>query len=179
MYYDKLEKQKKFVLRERNISIFCIVVFSLVLLFWIVGSVFNLNCIFFAVLSLAMLLFGIKLLIRDARILKQISLVDENKAINKTNEIKLYRPKIKFVIMSEFRSYYSPTYVGITIIDCKKNKYYYFFDEKMRYSQEDINRIREKFYQELYIQCYDKTQIVKTIQKDPNFLRIKNGKLQK
>ena len=190
MYYDKLKTYKKCIQRERKFSVFYVVFSSVGVLFCLIEllSLFSVKVsflslllffLFFGLPFLLLLLFGMRLLKKADRILKQLSDIEKNKVINKTFEINLYRPKIKFMTKSEFGRRYRLTreYIGITIIDHDKNEYYYFFDECMNYSKENINRTYEKFYRSLSIQCYQGTSIIRTIQNDPYFLRIRYGSL--
>ncbi len=65
------------------------------------------------------------------------------------------------------------TYYGITVTDQSKNKYYFFFDENPMLTKADIDEIRGKFNTEVRIQCYTNTSIIKTIENDSHFLRLK------
>lgn len=174
MYYDKLEMQKKYIMKERKVNIFLLSVglFFLILFLW--ATICDLRGLFLSWMPVMFVLLVVKWIMGNNRLLKQFSSIVENNSINKTYEITLDSPKIVFracpkiyTNVSSLREYY-----GITIIDDQK-KYYYFFDECVWYDKASFKRIQEKLSQELHIQCYENTCIIRSIENDPRFLRVR------
>lgn len=178
MYYDKIEKQKKHIKKLYTYSICGVMFFiafsvSFIVLFFknhdlisLLASLFFLGFATICILSV----------IEKHQILRQYSIITTDKVINKIHEVKLYRPKIKFMVRGTGYKGHTPTYYGITFIDANKNKYYYFFDEEIdRPLKAELKQIEEKLWKELTLQCYENTSIVKTIENDPYFIRIRWG----
>lgn len=183
MYYDKLARQSKIIQKERKINIFLLScgVFFLIPFLW--ATICDLRGLLIVWLPCILILVAIKWITANNRLLKQFSGIVENNAINKTYEIMLDRPKIGFLVYPEIHSHNSPwkKYYGITIIDRRKHRYYYFFDESVtiEYNKVRIQRIRGEFCRELRIQCYENTSIIRTIDNDPRFWGIKFGSVYK
>lgn len=165
---DSFEQPKKQLRKEHRFNIFLLSAgcFFLSLTVW--ATFFDLRALILALPSAALLLFSIRHIVQNRRLLKQIA----NITSIQTREILLSRPQIAF-LASPRRSYASiPQYYGITVTDCRKNKYYYFFDECVPYDKAHVQHIREKCNGELRIQCYESSSIIRTIENDPRFLRF-------
>ena len=132
---------------------------------------------FILLILLILILLSIKWITDNNRLLKQFVSIEENKTLNKTSEYILHCPKVAFLRVPEVRPHPSPSpeYYGITLSNGDKNKYYCFFEEPLRHDKDSINKITKKFNGELSIQCYENTFIIKTIEKAPNFIHIRNG----
>lgn len=177
MYYDLIERQKRSIIRERKFSISILTCGLVIFALFLLAAFSKPYAIFILLIPLPLVLIGVYALRKNNRLIKQFSNIAENKAINKTYEVELYRPTVGFMARSEFRrGYYTPMYLGITITDERKNEYYYFFPEATRLEREDVKKLEEKFYRTLKIQCYENTSIVRTVEKDPHFLRFKFGR---
>lgn len=123
-------------------------------------------------ISLTIACIGLSSAIKHNKILKQITKIESNH----TYEVKIYRPKIRHMTHTEIRSKYRSNiyYYGITFSDESKKKYYFFFNfEMLNLSKIEIKKIEEKLWRELTLQCYENTSIIKTIENDPYFLRIR------
>ena len=177
MYYDKLRDYKKIILKDRKINIFLLVMESLPVPFiaWAMLKAFH--AIFILLVLLLLILLSIKWLTDNNHLLKQLAGIEKNNALNKTSQHILHYPKIAFLRVPKFEPHpsLSPEYYGIRILDGNKNKYYYFFEEPLRHDKDSINKIIKKFNRELSIQCYENTFIIKTIEKVPYFIHIRNG----
>lgn len=181
MHSNNLKQQRKIILRQRKINIFLLsfgVLFFSVCLY---ATFLNVLVIFILPIPLVIILLAVKDIAENNRLLKQFSNIWSNKPLNKTYPSKLYCPKIFFLTYPEVISHASssPKYYGVTVTDSNKNKYYYFFEECMRYDKESISMIRKRFSCELDIQCYENTNIIKTIANDPHFVHIRFGSLCK
>ena len=176
MYYDKIEKQKRFIKKLYTYSVagtiffaaFCV---SFIVLFF---KNYDLSSLFASLFFLIFVIICILSIIEKHQILRQCSIITIDKVINKTHDVKIYRPKIKFMTRGTGYKGRTPAYYGITFIDANKNKFYYFFDEEItRPYKNELKRVEEKLWKELTFQCYENTSIVKTIDNDPYFLRIR------
>ena len=178
MYYNKIDKYKKYIIREKRWNIFLVIwgVFLTALIIW--GAFSSPKAIVVAVLTLLPAFLGILGIIKNNRLLNVLSSIEKHQVISQTYEIKLSSPKVVFLTQTEYhgRRYYHPKYYGIKIIDDQKNKYYYFFDDYFEYDKYAIDKIREKFSRNICIQCFKGTSIIKTVENDPYFLRFKFGK---
>ncbi len=181
MYYNKLEQQRKIISKEkrRKIVLLCLELVFFAIFVW--GAFRAVFIALFALLFLIFLLRSIKSIVSMNRLLKDFQSIAENKLLNKTCSIKLSYPKITLLQHQQFPSrllccidYY---FFGLVIIDQSKNKYYYFFDNTLLYNKKAIDEIKSRFSRELVIECYANTSIVKSIEKDPLFIRIRCGEL--
>lgn len=181
MYYDKLEKQKRIIVKERKYNIFFLTMGLLFFLPCLWMTFYDLRVLLIAWVPLALILGSIKWIAENNRLIEQFSCIVKNNAIRKTCEITLDCPKIAFRLEpgANTRGSASKTICAITFKDRRKRKFYYFFDESMTlsYSSAQFKRIQSEFRHELHIQCYENTSIVRTIENDPRFLHIKFGSI--
>ena len=169
----KLERIKDQIKVSRNLSVFTFV-FAIIFLVANQGlvSVDTMNVLLYVV-SGAMAVYSVFMFIKYSRLMKEISVADAGM----TYEMKLYRPKVKMIAHSGFRTSrrrYSRKrrYIGITVIDEKKGRYHYFFGEIWVLSPSEVKKIKEKLCRDISIECYKNTSIVKIIENDPYFLDI-------
>ena len=177
MCYDKLRDYKKFILKEKRVSIFMLVLSSWPVPFLVWAMLKDFRAVFILLAFLIPILLTIQEIVNDNRLLNQFSNIEKNNALNKTTEYILHRPKVAMLCVTEIRCTISMSeeYYGIKLTDANKNKYYYFFDEILSYDRDSINAIIGKFNREISIQCYENTSIIKTIDKSPHFIRIRYG----
>ncbi|MBQ9112400.1 MAG: hypothetical protein IJY08_02355 [Clostridia bacterium] len=174
MYYDKLDELKRPLIKSRRTLVIMIAAELLCAFVFLVMSV-----AFGAWSGLwAVVLFGglsalfLPPLMNCNSLLRQF----ERIKINKTYAVRLYRPK--FIYLTRSRGKYSCHYYGIKFYGADKRKYYYFFDEELTEIHGDLHRtVQEVLWRELYVQCYEGTSIVKTINNDPCFFRVRYGQL--
>ncbi len=170
----KFERKKQAILKNLWILVVCAIFFAVVILLLIVSIVKEnmggmLAAAFFAVIAV-LLLFSIRYNISVLRQLKKIR-------GNATYDISLYRPKFTYLKRAVQRTRHTSNvfYYGIVFHGEKKRKYYYLFDvEICNMTKDEAKRIEEKLWRELRIQCYENTSIVKTIENDPYFMRIRH-----
>lgn len=172
MNYNKIDKYKKYIIHEKRWNVFFVIfgAFLTALILW--GAFSTPKAIVVAVFTLPPAILGITGIIKSNRILNELANIEKYQVINQTNEIKLSSPKVVFLtkIVYHGRWYQPPEYYGIKIIDGQKNKYYYFFDDYFKYDKFAINMVRAKFTDNLCIQCYQNTSIIRTIENDPRFI---------
>lgn len=178
MYIHDVKRIQKTLRRERRIDIFglvcCLFFFSLFL--WTTFAEVHVLIVLLMLISLAGSLLVIRAIIKNNRLLKHLAYIEENISLIRTYEVKTYRPRIDFLIQQEIRAH--PTFLtgysyGMTVMDSKKNKYYYFFNDLMSYDNDNANIVRSKFSGDVCIECYENTRIIKKINKDPNYVRVK------
>lgn len=169
----KLERIKDQIKMSRNSSAF---MFAFATIFLVANlkliSFDNMGILVYAV-SGALGVYSVFMFIKYSRLLKEISVADPGM----TYEMKLYRPKVKMIAHSGFRTSrrrYSreKRFIGITFIDEKKGRYHYFFGDTWVISPSEVKDLKEKFYRDISIECYKNTHIVKLIENDPYFLGI-------
>jgi len=176
MYYDKLAIYKKHLRRERRLDTVLLIwqILFTALILW--GVCAKPQAFLILLLPLALWALLLPRFLERRRLWRELGAIKERKAINKTYDITLYRPRVTFMIRTEGGRGYRAHYLyGIRIKAPDKRKYYYLFDELLHYEKENVQRIEEKLYRELTIQCYEGTSIIRTIEKDPHFLRIRWG----
>lgn len=176
MYYNKIQEYKKPLLKlRRSNKVFSISLFVMLIICVLISIVAGWRAfVASSVLLIPLLIFCLYDLKKYNLILYQLSSIWENQTINKVYEIKLSHPKIQFLTRPLGR--YSSYYFGVILIDEQKNKYYYFFDEEVSSLEKyDLYNLKQKFCRELSIQCYENTTIIKTIEKNPRFIRIRYG----
>ena len=169
---DHFKRQKKYILRNRKIAVFTLIIglVFLVLLLW--ASFKKPNTIWIAFIPLAVILIASICIATTNRLLKQFSKIQ----ISKISEIKISHPKIDFLTTPELTPIahnVRQKYYGIKIIG--EQKFYYLFGECYRYNAEDLKKIHTKFNDEISVQYYERTTIIKTIQNDPYFMKLKVG----
>ena len=100
---------------------------------------------------------------------------------HKTCDVRLECPKVKFLLISQGRHSFSRSLLGIALIDKNKNCYYYILPETILLDWENLvsaqNKIKERFNREICIQCYENTNVIRSVEKDVHFLRFRLGKL--
>ena len=169
---DYFGRHKKYILRNRKIAVFTLIIglVFLVLLLW--ASFKKPNTIWIAFIPLAVILIASIYIATTNRLLKQFSKIQ----ISQISEIKISHPKIDFLTTPELTPIahnVRQKYYGIKIIG--EQKFYYLFGECYRYNSEDLKKVHTKFNDEISIQYYEGTTIIKTIQNDPYFMKLKVG----
>ena len=169
---DHFGRHKKYILRNRKIAVFTLItgLIFLVLLLW--ASFKKPNTIWIAFIPLAVILIASIYIATTNRLLKQFSKIQ----ISQIGEIKISNPKIDFLTTPELTPvahHVRQKYYGIKIIG--EQKFYYLFGECYRYNAEDLKKIHTKFNDEISVQYYEGTTIIKTIQNDPYFMKLKFG----
>ena len=169
---DYFERHKKYIREERNLFTLVLIVGFVVFALFLVAAVKNTNDIWLILMPMAMIIFALVHVISLTRLLKQFSNVDTKNI----SEIKILNPKVKFLTRMKVRRFsrlISPRYSGIKLIG--EQKFYYLYGELYEYTMEDIQKIQAKFKGEISIQYYEGTTIIKTIENDPYFLKIKRS----
>ncbi len=169
---DHFERHKKYILRNRKIAVFTLIIglIFLVLILW--PSFKKPNTIWITPIPLAVILIASICIATTNRLLKQFSKIQ----ISQISEIKISHPKIDFLTTPELTPIahnVRQKYYGIKIIG--EQKFYYLFGECYRYNAEDLKKIHTKFNDEISVQYYEGTTIIKTIQNDPYFMKLKFG----
>ena len=169
MYYDKLQEITAPLKKDRKTMIFLIVPPLIIAGFFLVFSIVTLNpkgviaVAFFVLFGLL----GLSRIIELNRLLKQINTVSARN-INKTYEVALYRPKIKYLMRTAGK--YSVYLYGIIVYDGNKNKYFYFLDEEIyRPNSAEYQKFQEEFYKAKSIRCFENTKVISDIEKHPYF----------
>ena len=110
-------------------------------------------------------------------LLNAFASIEEKQSLYKTYLLERNDLKVKILAVPKVRSRVdsSPRYYAVRFMDGERNKYYYFFEEDLRYDKESIDKIHQKFKGDVSMQCYEGTNIVKTINNDLHFLYIRNG----
>lgn len=124
------------------------------------------------VFPIAIIAASVSKIVSTAIFIKQFSRVQ----FGKINNIKIASSSISHLCYVEYITRYltHTHFYGIKITDKQnKKKYYYFYEKSYEYSQEDMRYIKSKFEREINIQCYEGTNIIKTIENDPHFLTVK------
>lgn len=169
---DYFERHKKYIRKDRNLFTW-VLIWGLVIFFMLLVAVIkNPNDIWLILMPMAVIIFAWTQIISANCLLKQFANVNTKNI----SEIKILNPKIKFLTHVEV-SAISHTgrsrYYGIKLIG--EQKFYYLYGEHYKYTAEDIKKIRTKFKGEISIQYYEGTTIIKTIENDPYFLKIKRS----
>ena len=173
MCYNDLEKIKKSIIKRRRLGKFIVgyELFMSLLLFTtgIIGGSLLITVI--GVVLFILFVFSFNGITEDNHLLQQLSSICSNQMLNKT-----YEKRIKCSTIKLYTRHFSKTssYVfGVVLTDENKNKYYYFFDEKiMSYYDIDHKALKNKFHRELDIKCFENTSIIKTIENNPYFLQF-------
>ena len=171
---DHFGRHKKYILRNRKIAVFTLIIglIFLVLILW--ASFKKPNTIWITLIPLAVILIASICIATTNRLLKQFSKIQ----ISQISEIKISHPKINFLTTPELTPIahnVRQKYYGIKIIG--EQKFYYLFGECYKYTADDLKKIHIKFNSEISIQYYEGTTIIKTIQNDPYFMKLKVGSL--
>ncbi len=175
MYYDKLKNQKKIISKEMKMNIVILICGLFFFILILTAGFESASAFLFLPLPLILISLSIKWITVTGDLLKQFSSIEENGTLNKTYTLKLCNPKVRFIRFPDTsRSSFSPPYCGISLDD-GKHRYYYYFDEILKYEKNSFNEITKKFDKNIVIQCYHDTFIIKTIENDPFFIRIRYG----
>lgn len=99
----------------------------------------------------------------------------------KTNDVKLKSPKIKFLFGLSAKQTVYRCLLGIVLIDENQNRYYYVLPEPAFLEWKNVvssqEKIKERFNHEISIQCYENTNVIRSVEKDIHFLRFRLGNL--
>lgn len=169
---DHFEKHKKYILRNRKIGIFTLMVAVIFLVMFLEISFNNPSIVWTIVIPLSVVLIAVIYIASLNRLLKQFSRIETSRIC----EIKFFSPKFDFLTTPELTPVahnVRQKYYGIKIIG--EQKFYYLFGECYKYTAEDLKKIHTKFNGEISIQYYEGTTIIKTIQNDPHFMKLKVG----
>ena len=172
MTYNKLTVYKKHLRRELYFNSVFLIVGIIFLSFILWGAFSKPIALVCTPLPLAMVIPCFFELKNILHLLRELNGIAIEKTINKTHTVSLYRPHVRAMVRSRGRYSFSTECYGIRIIAPDKKKYYYFFDGLMLLDKEGWKRIEEKFYRDLTLQYYQGTNIIRTIENDPYFLRI-------
>ena len=167
---DHFKRHKKYIIRNRRIAIFTLIIGLILLVLFLWASFKKPNIIWITLIPLAVILIASICIVTTNRLLKQFSKIQ----ISQISEIKISHPKIDFLTTPQLTPHnVRQKYYGIKIIG--EQKFYYLFGECYKYTADDLKKIHTKFNGEINIQYYEGTTIIKTIQNDPHFLKIKAG----
>ena len=96
-------------------------------------------------------------------------------------DVNLKNPKAKILLVSKGRHSFSRSLLGIVLTDENKKRYYYILPETVLLDWKELvsaqNKIKERFNREICIQCYENTNVTRSVEKDVHFLRFRLGKL--
>ena len=169
---DRFERHKRYILRNRKIAVFTLTIGVFFLLLFLLTSFKKPNAIWITLIPLAVILIATICIATTNRLLNQFSKIQTSQI----SEIKISHPKIDFLTTPELTPIahnVRQKYYGIKIIG--EQKFYYLFGECYQYTAEDLKKIHTKFNDEISIQYYEGTTIIKTIQNDPYFMKFKVG----
>lgn len=171
--YDRFQPHKKYLRRNRNVGIGGVICASYIILTILFASLRGNNLSFWAwmiLLPLPLLIAFIVTLVKYARLLGQFSKIKEGE----TYELISYRPKITFMTYSSAWGARIHFCYGITVYDYQtKTKYHYLLGEAFKLDKDGMEKVQAKLFKELHIQCYAGTTLIKTIEDDPHFLKIR------
>jgi hypothetical protein len=171
---DHFGRHKKYILRNRKIAVFTLIIGLIFLVLFLWASFKNPNTIWITLFPLAVIVIATICIATTNRLLNQFSKIQTSQI----SEIKISHPKIDFLTTPELTPvahHVRQKYYGIKIIG--EQKFYYLFGECYKYTAEDLKKIYTKFNDEISIQYYEGTTIIKTIQNDPYFMKFKVGSL--
>ena len=171
---DHFGRHKKYILRNRKIAVFNLIIGLIFLVLFLWASFKNPNTIWITLFPLAVIVIATICIATTNRLLNQFSKIQTSQI----SEIKISHPKIDFLTTPELTPvahHVRQKYYGIKIIG--EQKFYYLFGECYKYTAEDLKKIYTKFNDEISIQYYEGTTIIKTIQNDPYFMKFKVGSL--
>lgn len=175
MYYDKLKNQKKIISKEMKMNIFVLICGLYFFILFFAAGFASASAFLFLPFPLISIFLSIKWITVTGDLLKQFSSIEKNGTLNKTYTLKLCSPKVRFLrFPNAGHSSFSPPYYGISLDD-GKHRYYYYFNEILMYEKNSFNEITKKFDKNIVIKCYHDTFIIKTIENDPLFVRIRYG----
>ncbi len=177
MCYDKLEKQKEVLLKERKLNVLLLVMGSLMLAFFLWAAILDVRAVFLLLFPIACIVLAVKDMVEVKRVLTQFSSIVEHQSLNKTYEVVLHHPKLAFRRCPEIRAHHrlAEAFYAITLTDQSRKKYYYFLQSPMRYDDKaGIAKLRQTFSDDVRIHCYESTTIIKTVEKDMRPARAKS-----
>lgn len=171
--YDRFAAQKKYLLKNRNVSILFLI-YSFGFLLLLISVVIKIGgLLYILLLPLLLMLAAIYSFVKFQRLLKQFSRIKAGE----TYEVKLYRPKVTLMLYTPFsgRKHHvnKPLFYGVILTDYQKKKYHYFLGESFPLDNQDAKKLKAKLYRELHIRCYANTTLIQAIEDDPHFLKIK------
>ena len=127
MDYDKLERQRRIILKEKkiNIGLLIFLLFAFVVILWV--TLRDIRALFILLILAPLIMLLIKWIVENNRLLNQFLTIGKRKTSKKATKIMLFCPKIHFLCVPEVRPHpsLSPSYYGIKILDSKRNQYYY------------------------------------------------------
>ena len=166
---NRFASHKKYILRNRRIAVFTLILGELYLVLFLWAAFKNPLVVWIVLFPLIVIIDSAAFIVATTRLLKQFSKIQTSKA----NEIKIFQPKINFLKTPEFTArHVRMKFYGIIII-VGKQKFYYLFGDCYNYNAKDLKKIYAKFNNEISIQYYEGTTIIKMIQNDPHFMKIK------
>ncbi len=154
---DHFERHKKYILKNRKIAIFTLIIGLVFLALFLWASFRKPNTIWITLIPLAVILIATICIATTNRLLKQFSKVQ----MSQISEIKISHPKIGFLTTPELTPIahnIRQKYYGIKIIG--EQKFYYLFGECYKYTAEDLKKIHTKFNDEISVQYYEGTTII-------------------
>lgn len=177
MYIHDVKKAQKCVKRDRRCNIFLLICCLFIVTPTLVATFIEVHALIlmFLIGFFAGFLIAVFSIITNNRLLKQLSIIENNISLIKTYQVKAQSPKIAFLTHQEIHGrprIYTPRAYGVTITDSNKNKYYYFFNEDMLCDQDNVDAVRSKFSEDITIECYENTKVVKSINKNTRYVRI-------
>lgn len=177
MCYDKLEKQKALIKKERKLNVLLLVIGLLIFVFFSWAAILDVRAIFLLLFPIACICLAIKDMVEVKRVVTQFSSIVKQQSLNKTHTVELHSPKLAFRRYPEFRAHPPLTQdiYAITLTDQSRKKYYYFLESPMRYDDKvGIEKLRQTFSDDVRIQCYENTTIIKTVEKHMTSARSKS-----
>ena len=137
---DHFKRYKKYIIRNRRIAIFSLIIGLILLVLFLLASFKKTNIIWITLIPLAVILIASICIATTNRLLKQFSKIQ----ISQISEIKISHPKIDFLTTPQLtRRNVRQKYYGIKIIG--EQKFYYLFGECYRYNAEDFKKIHKKY----------------------------------
>ena len=175
MCYNDLESTKKTIIKRRRLEkFFAGYELFMSLLLFTAGAIGGSSLVaIFGIVFFVLFIFSFSNIIENNNLSEQLSYICDNQALNKTYEKQIHCRKIK--LYTRYFTKRSSYVFGIVLIDESKNKYYYFFDEKIM-SIYNINykSLKNKFCKDIDLLCFKNTSIIKTMENNPYFLQFTN-----
>lgn len=177
MCYDELKNKQKTIMKERKANLFLLIMEALFLLVIVAVCFRDIRGAFILPMPLILLLLSAKWIVINNRMIEQLASIEKNGALNKTYEVKLDDPRLELMRTPEIRAVpsRSPSYYGMVLEDIRRVKYYYFFEEELMHSKKSIEKLLEKLDGEVKIECFEGTNIVKTVGNDQRLIHIRYG----
>lgn len=180
MCYNKLEEYRQEILRDTKYILLVISLCSFFLVVCIWAAFYSLIIgLAIGCIPLCVILLSLGWIKENNKLNYQISCICKAQCINKLQVIQLVDPKVSFKqkLVFRFHTSFNPhTFYGIKIVDGNK-KYYYFFEQNVTLTDDNVRAIKEKITGGVCIRCYSDTCIIKKFGNDGSFFRVKYGKL--